>query len=108
MQLTYSYFAKEFCVESTTFSSPLFVCTDNAATMIAAFDDRFDVDREVDIHRSGYVEHRLSICIVDSFNRGKISELDHSIDQISYIETYYNKHISKAANLPFAISTKVV
>ena len=43
-QFTHSFFVREFLVESTTFSSPLFVCTDNAATMKAAFDGRFDTD----------------------------------------------------------------
>ena len=46
---------RDFCVESTAFSSASFVCTDDAATMTAAFDWRFDVDREVDIRRSGCV-----------------------------------------------------
>ena len=76
------------------------------ATMIAAFGGRFDVDREVNIRKSSCVEHRLSTCIVDSFSSGKISELDHFMDQISYIEIYYNTHTSKAENLPFVIPTK--
>ena len=66
-KFTNSYFAKEFYVESIKFSFPLFVCIDNAATMIAAFDGRFDVDREVDIRKSDRVEHRSSTCIVESF-----------------------------------------
>ena len=64
-QFTHSFFVREFLVELTTFSSPLLLCTDNAATMTAAFDGRFDIDTE--IHRSGCTEHRLSICITDSF-----------------------------------------
>ena len=28
------FFAKEYCVESTAFSCPLFVCTDNAVTIL--------------------------------------------------------------------------
>ena len=50
-QFTYSFFVQEFFVESTTFSSLLFVCTDNAATMKAAFAGRFDTD--TGIIRSG-------------------------------------------------------
>ena len=46
-QFTYSYFVQEFLVESTTFSSPFFVCADNAATMKAAFDGRFDTNTEI-------------------------------------------------------------
>ena len=103
-QFTNSFFAREFLVESSTFSSPLFVCTDNAATMIAAFDGRFDTDTE--IHRSGCTEHRLSTCITDSFSRGVISELDQFMDQVSFIETYYNTRQAKASKLPFSIPTK--
>ena len=76
-QFKNSYFAKEFCVESIAFSSLLFGCIDNAATMIASFDGRFDVDSEVHIRRSDCVEHRSSKCIVESFSRGKTSELNH-------------------------------
>ena len=43
-QFTHSFFVRKFLVESTTFSSPLFVCTNNAPTMTAAFDGRFDTD----------------------------------------------------------------
>ena len=100
------FFLWDFCVESTAFFSLLFMCADDAATMTAAFDGRFDADREVDIRRSGCVQHRLYPCIVDSFIRGKISELGHFMNQISYFKTYYNTHISKAVNLPFRIPTK--
>ena len=51
---------RDFCVESTKFSSPVFMRTDDATTMIVASDGRFHVDREVNIGRSGCVEHRLS------------------------------------------------
>ena len=56
-QLAYSFFVQEFFVESTTFSKPLFVCTDNAVTMKAAFEGWFDTDTE--IIRSGCTEHTL-------------------------------------------------
>ncbi|KAH9503610.1 hypothetical protein Btru_066970 [Bulinus truncatus] len=103
-QCTHTFFEREFLVESTTFSNPLFVCTDNAATMIAAFNGRFDTDTE--IRRSGCIEHMLSTCITDSFRRGVISELDQFMDQISFIETYYNTRQAKASQLPFSIPTK--
>ena len=103
-QFTQSFFVREFLVETTTFSIPLFVCTDNAAIMTAAFDGRFDTDTQ--IHRSGCTEDRLSTCITDSFKRGVISELDHFMDQLSFIETYYNTRQPKASQLPFSISTK--
>ena len=103
-QFTHSFFVREFLVESTTFSSPLFVCTDNAATMKAAFDGRFDTDTE--IIRSGCTEHRLSTCITDSFSRGVNFELDQFMDQLSFIETYYNTRQAKASQLPFSIPTK--
>ena len=77
-QFTHSFFVREFLVESTTFSSPLFVCTDNAATMKAAFDGRFDTDTE--IIRSGCTERRLSTCITDSFSRGVNFELHQFMD----------------------------
>ena len=103
-QFTYSFFVQEFLVESTTFSSPLFVCTDNAATMKAAFDGRFDTDTE--IIRSGCTEHRLSICINDGFRRGVNFELDQFMDQLFFIETYYNTRQAKASQLPFFTPTK--
>ena len=103
-QFTYSFFVQEFLVESTTFSSPLFVCTDNAATMKAAFDGRFDTDTE--IIRSGCTEHRLPTCINDSFRRGVNFELDQFMDQLLFIETYYNTRQAKASQLPFSIPTK--
>ena len=103
-QFTHSFFVRAFLAESTTFSSPLFVCIDNAATMMAGFDGRFDTDTE--IHRSGCTEHRLSTCITDSFSRGVISELDQFMDQISFIETYYNTRQAEASQLPFSIPTK--
>ena len=77
-QFTHSFFVREFLVESTTFSSPLFVCTDSAATMKAAFDGRFHTD--ADIIRSGCTEHRLPTCIIDSFSRGVNFELDQCMD----------------------------
>ena len=103
-QFTYSFFVREFLVESTTFSSPLFLCTDNAATMTAAFDGRFDIGTQ--IHRSGCTEHRLLTCSTDSFTRGVISELYHFMDQLSFIEIYYNTRQAKASQLPFSIPTK--
>ena len=104
VQLTHSFFVHEFLVELTTFSSPLFVCTHNEATMTAAFDGLFDTDRQ--IHRFGCTEQRLSTCITDSFKRGVIFELDHFMDQLSFIETYYNTRQAKASQLPFSIPTK--
>ena len=103
-QFTHSFFVREFHVESTTFSSPLFVCTENAATMKAAFDGRFDTDTE--IIRSGCTEHRLSTCITDSFSRDVNFELDQFMDQLSFIETYYNTRQAKVSQLPFSIPTK--
>ena len=103
-QFTHGFFVCEFLAESTTFSSPLFVCTDNAATMKAAFDGRFDTDTA--IHRSGCTEHRLSTCITDSFSRGVIYELDQFMDQLSFIETYFNTRQAKAPQLPFSIPKK--
>ena len=103
-QFTYSFFVQEFLVESTTFFSPLLVCTDNAATMKAAFDGRFDTDTE--IIRSGCTEHRLSTCINDSFRRGVNFDLDQFIDQLLFIETYYNTRLAKASQPPFSIPTK--
>ena len=93
-QFTHSFFVREFLVESTTFFSPLFVCTDNVATMKAAFDGRFDTDTE--IIQSGCTEHRLSKCITDSFSRGLNIELDQFMDQLSFIEAYYNTRQAKA------------
>ena len=98
-QFTHSFFVREFLVESTTFSSPLFACTDNAATMTTAFDGCFDTDTQ--IYRSGCTEDRLSTCITDSFKRGVMFELDHFMDQLSFIETYYNTRQEKPSQLPF-------
>ena len=103
-KFTHSFFVRKFLVKSTIFSSPLFVCTDNAATMKAAFDRRFDTDTE--IIRSGCTEHKLSICITDSFSRGLNIKLHQFIDQLSFIEAYYNTRLAKASQLPFSIPTK--
>ena len=72
--------------------------------MTAAFDGRFDTATQ--IHRSGCTEYKLSTCITDSFKRGVISELDHFMDQLSFIETYYNTHQTKTSQLPLSIPTK--
>ena len=80
------------------------MCTDDAATMTAAFDGRFDTNTE--IHRSGCSEHRLSTCSTDSFSRGVISELDQFMDQLSFIATYCNTRQAKASQLSFARPTK--
>ena len=97
-------YVQEFIVESTTFSSPLFVCTNNAATMKAAFDGSFDID--IEIIRSGCTEHRLSTCINDSFRRGVNFELNQFMDQLLFIETYYKTRQAKASQLPFSVPTK--
>ena len=72
--------------------------------MKAAFDGRFDIDTE--INRSGCTEHRLSICITDSFSRGLNIELDQFMDQLSFIEVYYSSRQAKASQLHFSIPTK--
>ena len=79
-----SFFVHEFLVESTTFSSPLFVCTDNVATMRAAFEGGFDTNSET--IRSGYTEHRLSTCNTVSFSRSVI---------LNWISSWINFYLLK-------------
>lgn len=102
-EFIFSQFDQRFCSD-ISFSNPLFVCTDNAASMIAAFDGRFF--NSTHVYRSACVEHRLSTCVSDSFKAGLNEEMDILWKRISAIETFFNSSSDKAAILNKAIPHK--
>ena len=104
-EFIFSQFDQNFC-SSNSFANPLFVCTDNAASMIAAFDGRFR--NSTHIYRMPCVEHRLSTCINDSFKTGINKDVDFLWKRINAIETFYNSSSDKAASLKKAIPQKCV
>ena len=85
------------------FLNPFFICIDNGAKMKAAFDGRFCDERLNFAGRVGCVEHALSTCISDVFDKEAQIDLRFVIDQLSTIETFYNKRPGLARDLPLTI-----
>ena len=69
-----------------TFTSPLFVCTDNEAKMKAAYDGRYE-DEDFNFGgRVGCTEHALSICIEYVFEKNPDQALSDLLRQITSIQ----------------------
>ena len=88
------------------FKNPFLICSDNEAKMIAAFDGRYDTDGVELAGRIGCVEHALSTYINDIYEKDAQKELKLFIEQISKIETFYNKRPGLAKSLPYSIPEK--
>ena len=74
--------------------------------MKAAFDGRFCDERFNFAGRVGCVEHALSTCIIDVFDKEAQVDLRFVIDQLSTVETLYNKRPGLARDLPLTIPEK--
>jgi len=89
-----------------SFSSPLFVCTDNEAKMKAAYDGRYDDENFNFGGRVGCTEHSLSTCIEYVFEKCPHQALKDLLQQMSTIENFYNRRQGLAKQLPFSIPEK--
>ena len=74
--------------------------------MKATFDGRYDTDGVELAGRIGCVEHALSTCINDTYDKDAQKELKFFIEQISKIENFDNKRPGLAKNLPYSIPEK--
>ena len=74
--------------------------------MKAAFDGRFSDERLNFAGRVGCVEHALSTCISDVFDKEVQVDLRFVIDQLSAIETFYHKRPGLSRDLPLTIPEK--
>ena len=92
--------------KGSSFINPFFICSDNEAKMKAAFDGRFCDEKLNFAGRVGCVEHALSTCISDVFEKEAHADLSDFINQLSTIETFYNKRQGLASDLPIAIPEK--
>ena len=103
---TFDFFSNSVGGPSRKFVNPFFICSDNEAKMIAAFDGRYDTNGADLAGRVGCVEHALAICINDVFEKDAQNDLKLFIQQISKIETFYNKRPGLAKHLPLSIPEK--
>lgn len=105
---TYKLLCDSILSCNATFSHPPFVCTDNEAKMVAAFDGRYESDTINLSGRIGCVEHALSICIQNVFDKSPSTALEVILKQLTSIETFYNCRDDRAKTLPRAIPSKSV
>ena len=104
---TFEFVRNSITGKKNTFANPFFICSDNEPKMKAAFDGRFDDPGGFSLEgRVGCVEHALSICINDVFEKDSQCDLNKFISQISLIETFYNKRPGLANKLPVSIPEK--
>ena len=104
---TFEFVRNSVTTDKNKFANPFFICSDNEAKMKAAFDGRFDNPGGFNTDgRVGCVEHALSICVTDVFDKYPHSDLHKFILQISTIETFYNKRPGLAKGLPVSIPEK--
>ena len=103
---TFEFVLNSVLGDKNGFLNPFFICTDNEAKMKAAFDGRFCDERLNLAGRVGCVEHALSTCISDVFDKEAQVDLNFLIDQLSTIETFYNKRPGFARDLPLTIPEK--
>ena len=74
--------------------------------MKAAFDGRYCDERVNFAGRVGCVEHALSTCISDVFSKEAQVDLRFVIDQLSTLETFYDKRPGLARDLQLTIPEK--
>ena len=103
---TFDFVLNSVLGDKNGFLNPFFICTDNEAKMKAAFDGRYCDERVNFAGRVGCVEHDLSTCISDVFSKEAQVDLRFVIDQLSTIETFYNKRPGLARDLPLTIPEK--
>lgn len=89
------------------FVHPLFVCTDNEAKMCAAFDGRHLSTVNFG-GRIGCVEHALSTCVKDVFEKSPAAALEALLSQLTAVENFYGTRDDRAKRLARSIPEKCV
>ena len=72
---TFDFFSNSVGEPSRKFVNPFFICSDNEAKMIAAFDGRYDTNGPDLAGQVGCVKHALAICISDVFEKDAQKDL---------------------------------
>ena len=85
---TFTFVMDSVLGDKDRYLNPFFICSDNEARMKAAFDGKCCEDERQNVAgRVGCVEHALSTCINDVFDKDAQDDLSIFIYQIYMIET---------------------